>query len=70
MIITEVVENRVHTFSDIGMKIRKKETGEIYDDAMDNDPCPYTYEETNEPVDPPEEDSAEGILNILLGEAE
>lgn len=68
MIVTEIVEDRVHTFSDIGMRIRQVETGIVYDDASDIDPCPYTYEETNIPVDPPEENTPEGILNILLGE--
>lgn len=40
----------LHTFSDT-FRIRKVGTDEIYDDALDTIPCPYEYEETDEPLD-------------------
>ena len=71
MIIEELIEGgvRVHHYSDAGMKIRQQPTGIVYEDAVDNVPCSYTYEETDLPI--PEEDaSAEEILDIILGEGE
>ena len=52
MIITEYIEseNRERRYSDQGMKIRQIETGILYDDAVDVIPCPYTYEESDEPI--------------------
>lgn len=38
-----------HTYSDT-YYIRQIETGELYIDAIDICPCPYTYEETDEPL--------------------
>ena len=40
----------IHTYSDINMKIRQIESGEIYDDAYD-EPNVYTYEETDIPIE-------------------
>ena len=56
MIIEEMVGDRIRHYSDAGFKIRQIETGIIYDDAVDIVPCPYTYEETDKPI---EDDSAE-----------
>lgn len=39
------------TFSDAGFRIRQVETGIIYDDAVDVDGAPYTYEETDEIIE-------------------
>lgn len=36
------------TFSDAGYKIRQKETGAVYDDAVDVLTANYAYEETDE----------------------
>lgn len=44
--------------SDLGVKLLQVETGKTYDDPIDVEPCPYTYEETDIPVD---EDSSELI---------
>lgn len=41
-----------YTYSDAGFFIRQIETGHLYNDAMDLIPCPYSYEETDEPIDP------------------
>lgn len=54
MIIVELVDGgtRERRYSDLGMKLRQIETGDLYDDAVDIIPCRYTYEETDIPVDP------------------
>ena len=68
MIITEAMGDFTRHYSDKGMKIRQVETGDIYDDAIDITPCPYTYEETNEPIDTDDEElTAEEAVFILLG---
>ena len=43
------------TYSSVGLRIRQKETGIVYDEAIDI-PGRYTYEETNELVEVPEEE--------------
>ena len=68
MIIEEMVGDRIRHYSDKNMKIRQIETGIVYDDAVDIYPCPYTYEETNEPInDGDEEISDHEALDIILG---
>lgn len=54
MIREELVENneRIRHYSDEDLKIRQIETGNIYEDAIDIVPCPYTYEETDMPIEP------------------
>lgn len=44
-----VVLNR--TYSDAGLYIRKVGTDEVYSDAVDIEGVPYTYEETEEPIE-------------------
>lgn len=68
MIITEYIEieNRERRYSDLNMKIRQIETGNLYDDAVDVIPCPYIYEETNIPVEG-NELSAQEALDIIFG---
>jgi hypothetical protein len=39
------------TYSDKGLKIRKVGTDEVYDEAIDIEGAPYTYEETDEPIE-------------------
>lgn len=68
MIITETVGDRIHTYSDIGMKIKQEQTGIIYNDAMDVPEKGYTYIETNEPIDSEQSLTPEEVLNIILGE--
>lgn len=41
------------TYSDSGMKIEQSPTGILYDSAVDVENAPYTYMETNEPVEEP-----------------
>lgn len=71
MIIEEIISDgrRVRHYSDRGMMIRQAETGHIYEDAVDNVPCRYTYDETDEPIpqdEPTVEDKAEAF-DILMG---
>lgn len=56
MLKEEYIEDgkRVRHYSDEDFKIRQIETGIVYDDAVDVVPCRYTYEETDEPIEPPE----------------
>lgn len=51
MIVEELRDTQVYHYSDIQMKIRQVETGHVYDDALDNLPCPFTYEETDIPIE-------------------
>lgn len=51
MIVTEMIDGRIRHYSDRGVKIRQVETGIIYEDAVDIVPCPYTYEETDDPIE-------------------
>lgn len=57
MIIKEFYKTREdgvnlnRTYSDKGLKIRKVGTDEVYDEAIDIEGAPYTYEETDEPIE-------------------
>ena len=52
--------------SDQNVKIRQLETGKAYDDPIDIEPCPYTYEETDIPIEPvPDELTIEDTLGML-----
>lgn len=53
---TQKVENRVRHYSDKDLKILQVETGIVYDDAVDEVPCRYTYKETDIPIDVPEDE--------------
>jgi len=65
MIITETIGDRIHTYSDTGMKIKQEQTGIIYDDALDVPEKGYTYTETDEPIQT-ENLTSQEILDILL----
>ena len=39
--------NLYRTYSDKGLQIRKVGTDEVYDEAIDVEDAPYTYEETD-----------------------
>ena len=66
MIVIEAIEteNRERRYSDRNVMIRQTETGRLYEDAIDAIPCPYTYEETDVPVEA-EEATAEDYENAL-----
>lgn len=58
-----VILNR--TYSDAGMKIKQDGTGALYDEAIDPASIGRTYTETDIPIEG--DDTAEEIVNILLG---
>ena len=64
------------TYSDAGMIIRQNETGLEYTEAIDVEGAPYTYMETETPIETPEMTTeerlqdAETALGIMFGEAE
>ena len=68
MIIVEYIEteNRERRYSDLNMMIRQVETGNLYEDAIDVIPCPYTYEETDISIED-NELSAQDALDIIFG---
>lgn len=68
MIKTEVLENVIHTWSDLGMKIHGGYPEGDYDEAYDPIDSGRTYVETNIPVD--EDATAQEIVDILTGEIE
>lgn len=68
MIRTEMIGEHIRHWSDINMMMRQIETGILYEDAVDVIPCPYTYEETDIPIDADIEDH--DALNILLGRSD
>lgn len=59
MIQTEYLNDNtlIKHYSDSGMMLLQVETGFKYADPIDIVPCPYTYEETDEPIEV-EEDEA------------
>ena len=66
MIKTETrTDGLVYTYSDVGKKIQKVGTGEIYDTAIDLPNAGYTYAET----DADSEITAEEALEIITGGA-
>ena len=48
--------NLYRTYSDEGFKIKQKQTGAIYDEAIDVENAPYTYTETKELIPVVEEE--------------
>lgn len=64
-IVTELFKTRndgvnlYRTYSDLGLQILQIETGNIYDEAIDVEGAPYTYEEYVEPTDDPEDTNPE-----------
>lgn len=48
--------NLYRTYSDENYRIRQIETGQIYDEAIDVEDAPYTYEETDEKIEELEEE--------------
>lgn len=67
MIKTEIKNNMVHTWSDLGMKIHGGVPEADYDEAYDPIDSGRIYVETDIPI---EEPTAEEIIDILTGEAE
>lgn len=49
-------EDMYRTYSDEGFKIRQVETDIIYDEAIDLESKHFTYEETDIPIEPEEDE--------------
>lgn len=47
VVFENLSENKARFFSNLGFKICQIETGRLYDEAVHNVPCLYTYEETD-----------------------
>ena len=78
MIIKEFYKTRedavslYRTYSDKGMMILQNETGVTYAEAIDVENAPYTYSETDEPIEVIETDMTEltekaKAYDILMG---
>ena len=48
--------NLYRTYSDQSVRIHKVGTDEVYDEAIDIEGAPYTYEETAEPIEVEEDE--------------
>ena len=57
MIITEFLNDGtlIRHHSDLNVLLLQNETGAKYSDPIDIVPCPYTYSETDEPIEVEEE---------------
>ena len=66
MIQSEILGDRIHLWSDLGLKIRQVETGALYEDVNGIYPHPWTYEETDEPI-PDYDIEPQEALEILMG---
>jgi hypothetical protein len=56
MLLSQFIEpDRVRHWSSNGCYISQIETDTLYEDAVDNIPCQYTHEETDELIPEPEE---------------
>lgn len=68
MIVAEYLNGGtlIRHYSDRNMLLEQVETGERYPEPIDIVPCPYTYTETDEPIE--DEATAEEIVAILTGE--
>lgn len=80
MILTELLRDGtlIKHYSDAGMMLLQEETGIMYADPVDINPCPFTYTETNIPVETEEEVEEENseqkekalAYDILMGVSE
>lgn len=73
MIVEEMIPTGIRHYSDSGMMLRQVETGILYSEANDIYPCPYTYEETNEPIpellyDASDSDIARAVREVINDE--
>ena len=49
--------NLYRSYSDEGFLIKQIETGQLYQEAIDVEDAPYTYEETKEKIEDPSSES-------------
>lgn len=60
--------NLYRTYSDQGFRIHKTGTDEIYDEAIDVESAPYTYTETDKPIEGDTEEATEEDYIAALAE--
>ena len=53
--------NLYRTYSDMNVYILQNETGAEYDEAIDVENAPYTYSETDKPIEPIEDELREEV---------
>ena len=76
MIKTEMLRNDtlIKHYSDLGVMLKQEETGMLYADPVEIYPCPFTYTETDIPIEEEEEVSEEQIkaqaYDIIIGVSE
>jgi hypothetical protein len=79
MIKTEYLNDGtlIKHYSDAGFLLLQNETGAKYSDPIDIVPCPYTYTETDEPIEKSEEpeysseiEEKAAAYDILVGVSE
>ena len=77
MIVKEYFKTRAdgvklyRNYSDSGLKIVQNETGVTYDEAIDVENAPYTYRESDEPIEVESEDEQKAkAYDVLMGVAE
>lgn len=67
MVVSESYgEGLIRHYSDEGLKIRQVETDEVFNEAVDVEPCAYTYEETEEKAEYTEPNYKK-LLEIVTG---
>lgn len=67
MIKTELLNEGtlIKHYSDKGVMLLQNETGNMYGEPIDVVPCPFTYTETEELVNPDEEIEEEEFLDMV-----
>ena len=67
MIKTEYLNDGtlIKHYSDTGFMLLQVETGAKYSDPIDIVPCPYTYTETDEPIDSDIEEDIDDRVDML-----
>ena len=73
MVITEIIDNKyIKHYSDAGFYIRKTDTEEIYEEAIDLisvfEERNWHYEETDTPIEEPTEEDYAEAGRILMGD--
>ena len=70
MIVREYFQTRsdgvrlFRTYSDAGLLIRQTQTGAEYSEAVDVEDAPYTYAETDTPIETPEMTTEEMLAEL------
>lgn len=60
----------VKHYSDLEVLLFQNETGIMYAEPIDIVPCPYTYSETDEPIEPEETSEVEEPIEVEVDETE